>query len=519
MQLLRALGAEANTPVAVVDSSGDSLDLAPIVASLTAIDFNDVRILDAADARDRAIGPSDAAGDETGFAACPIPAGLLEAHPHLTLDDLAAPAGGALTGLGITASPSSTDAADNMVVWRPEGAEVEPEPVAVADEPDADESDRSAVAAAGAGAAAAGIVAAGAAAAGNTVASSEDVTVGNDAPNDPTVELNHDRGLAAAAATPLATQPQAAATPAVDPASIGLLDVDADQGPNRRLLPILIALLGLIGIGALAFFLFSSNDENATPAVVDPVVAPEPTAVPATPVPDPTAEPTAVPTAEPTAAPTPEPTAEPTPTPEPTAEPTPTPEPTADPLAGLPPLDQLPERGAVFIAAEQKLYLQGPVTAEEASVLEARAIEVLGPERVVNEYIIRPDAPPVTEGNVRVEQAVLFATGSAEIAEPFLPTLQLGVLVMNLNPQVTMIVEGHTDSVGSEPQNLTLSEARAQAVVDYLVGAGIERSRLIPIGFGEGTPIADNTIEAGRQLNRRIEVDLVDLLSPRPDDN
>ena len=158
------------------------------------------------------------------------------------------------------------------------------------------------------------------------------------------------------------------------------------------------------------------------------------------------------------------------------------------------------------------------MTADEAETLEARAIEVLGPDRVVNEYIIREDAPPVTEGNVRVEQAVLFETGSAVIADAFVPTLELGVLVLNLNPQVTMTVAGHTDDVGSDEINQALSEQRAQSVVDYLVSRGVDAERLVPIGVGETEPIGDNTTEAGRQLNRRIEVDLVDLLSPRPDE-
>ena len=193
----------------------------------------------------------------------------------------------------------------------------------------------------------------------------------------------------------------------------------------------------------------------------------------------------------------------------------PEPEPTDDPLADLPPLSSLPERGAVF--RPPYLYLEGPVaTQEEADTLYERAVEVMGFDNVINEYVIRPDAPPASSGNVRVEQAVLFETGSAVIAEEFFPTLELGVLVMTLNPQVTMIVEGHTDSVGSDQLNQALSERRAQAVVEYLVSRGIARDRLEPVGFGESSPVASNDNAAGRQINRRIEVELLDLLSDRP---
>jgi outer membrane protein OmpA-like peptidoglycan-associated protein len=98
-----------------------------------------------------------------------------------------------------------------------------------------------------------------------------------------------------------------------------------------------------------------------------------------------------------------------------------------------------------------------PQTQEQADGLYARAIAVVGPDNVVNEYIVRPDAPPALDGNVRVEQAVLFRSGSAAIADDFIPTLELGVAVMALNPQVQMVVEGHTDSIGSATSNVVLS--------------------------------------------------------------
>jgi len=71
-------------------------------------------------------------------------------------------------------------------------------------------------------------------------------------------------------------------------------------------------------------------------------------------------------------------------------------------------------------------------------------------------------------------------------------------------------VEGHTDSDGSDTYNLDLSQARAEAVVDYLVGRGVERTRLDPAGFGERRPIDDNDNDAGKQKNRRVEFLIVD---------
>ena len=66
-------------------------------------------------------------------------------------------------------------------------------------------------------------------------------------------------------------------------------------------------------------------------------------------------------------------------------------------------------------------------------------------------------------------------------------------------------VSSHTDSEGSDEFNLTLSQARAQSVVDYLTSNGIPLAQLIAIGYGEKVPIASNDTEAGRGVNRRTE--------------
>ena len=78
------------------------------------------------------------------------------------------------------------------------------------------------------------------------------------------------------------------------------------------------------------------------------------------------------------------------------------------------------------------------------------------------------------------------------------------------HPEIKKIrVEGHTDSDGPDISNLKLSQARTQAVVDYLVSKGVERSRLDPVGFGESRPISDNTTPEGKAKNRRVEFIIV----------
>jgi outer membrane protein OmpA-like peptidoglycan-associated protein len=66
------------------------------------------------------------------------------------------------------------------------------------------------------------------------------------------------------------------------------------------------------------------------------------------------------------------------------------------------------------------------------------------------------------------------------------------------------MVEGHTDSVGTEEYNLALSDRRAKAVFDYLSSRGVDPARVSSVGKGESAPIADNTTAEGRQLNRRV---------------
>ena len=72
-------------------------------------------------------------------------------------------------------------------------------------------------------------------------------------------------------------------------------------------------------------------------------------------------------------------------------------------------------------------------------------------------------------------------------------------------------VGGHTDSQGADATNLSLSQRRAQAVVDYMVLAGVEAGRLIAKGYGESQPIEDNATKEGRAANRRTEFVIVEF--------
>ncbi len=77
--------------------------------------------------------------------------------------------------------------------------------------------------------------------------------------------------------------------------------------------------------------------------------------------------------------------------------------------------------------------------------------------------------------------------------------------LLNTDEVVEVRVEGHTDSIGSEEYNLKLSQRRSESVVEYLVSKGVNGNNLIPVGMGETSPIANNSTDAGRALNRRVD--------------
>jgi OOP family OmpA-OmpF porin len=107
---------------------------------------------------------------------------------------------------------------------------------------------------------------------------------------------------------------------------------------------------------------------------------------------------------------------------------------------------------------------------------------------------------------------LLFAFDSAEIQPEFTSELDAAAEILLDNPDVTVRIDGHTDSVGSEEYNMGLSERRAEAVAAYLEEAGVARDRMTVAWFGESQPIASNDSADGRALNRRVEIDLIDPL-------
>jgi outer membrane protein OmpA-like peptidoglycan-associated protein len=117
-----------------------------------------------------------------------------------------------------------------------------------------------------------------------------------------------------------------------------------------------------------------------------------------------------------------------------------------------------------------------------------------------------PAPPPPVLGCGAIIHGITFGYDSAEIlpdSEPVLAMLHDGLAA---DASATVIIEGHTSSEGTEAYNRALSERRAASVVADLVRRGLPAARLSPVGVGESRPIAPNTDETGRSLNRRVEV-------------
>ena len=117
-------------------------------------------------------------------------------------------------------------------------------------------------------------------------------------------------------------------------------------------------------------------------------------------------------------------------------------------------------------------------------------------------------AEPRALDTIRFPSVVLFPRRSAELTEQGKEVLdtQLQEARDMLSRATYIEVIGHTDDVGDEAYNMDLSEQRAESVRNYLIGAGVDGSKMVTVGAGESMPIASNKTDEGRAENRRVEV-------------
>ena len=101
---------------------------------------------------------------------------------------------------------------------------------------------------------------------------------------------------------------------------------------------------------------------------------------------------------------------------------------------------------------------------------------------------------------------VLFEFGKADLKAGSIRGLDRLVSLLKEYPERNLLIEGHTDNIGSDASNMVLSQRRADAVANALAGAGVDRARITARGLGEAYPVASNGTSAGRQQNRRVEI-------------
>lgn len=160
------------------------------------------------------------------------------------------------------------------------------------------------------------------------------------------------------------------------------------------------------------------------------------------------------------------------------------------------------------------MYLEGLVPDQSVSdILESAAVEIVGRDRVVNNFEISSDAVYDVDAPIQLIAAdpVLFNTGAATLDEQYKPLIDLAVDLMEAEPGATLSIVGHTDDVGPDDANLRLSLSRAEAVAALVVSHGIDPERLMVEGKGETEPIDGNDTFEGRSINRRVEFSIVGI--------
>jgi OmpA-OmpF porin, OOP family len=160
----------------------------------------------------------------------------------------------------------------------------------------------------------------------------------------------------------------------------------------------------------------------------------------------------------------------------------------------------------LYLSTKEKEYwiqltrFAGNGTEAEAFGLNVLEIESMKQEVVASEMFEKINK----EGFIALY--INFETGKSDIKPESQPIIDQLSEMLKQNPTLKVSIEGHTDNVGGDKTNQTLSESRAKSVMNALVSKGIEVGRLKSKGWGQSKPIADNNTEEGRAKNRRVEI-------------
>jgi OOP family OmpA-OmpF porin len=161
--------------------------------------------------------------------------------------------------------------------------------------------------------------------------------------------------------------------------------------------------------------------------------------------------------------------------------------------------DASDKKGKEILTAINKLNTCSVMAQGVALECDAAAME-----KFVSSIFCTPKKPVKEE--VIVLRGINFDFDKSNIKPEFRPVLDEGASILMKNPDIRVVIEGHTDAMGSVEYNQRLSERRAAAVYDYFLNKGVSSSRMRSVGYSELRPVATNATEEGRALNRRVEL-------------
>jgi outer membrane protein OmpA-like peptidoglycan-associated protein len=149
---------------------------------------------------------------------------------------------------------------------------------------------------------------------------------------------------------------------------------------------------------------------------------------------------------------------------------------------------------------------QAEAARQQAEASRQEALAAKAESEDMQRQLAELQAKQTERGMVLTLGDVLFDTAKATLKPGASTVMERVAVFMQKNPDTKVMIEGHTDSRGSDEYNQELSKQRALAVQDALASRGIDRNRVEAVGKGEGFPVASNDDNAGRQQNRRVEI-------------
>jgi outer membrane protein OmpA-like peptidoglycan-associated protein len=171
------------------------------------------------------------------------------------------------------------------------------------------------------------------------------------------------------------------------------------------------------------------------------------------------------------------------------------------------------EQARMAAQAESEKAARAKAEAEQARSAARAESERAAKAKAESDQLMRElsdlKAKQTERGIILTIGDVLFATGKADLSPEAMRSVdKLGEFLQKYTNR-NVLIEGHTDSVGSDELNLTLSQKRADSLKEALTGKGIPAERITTVGYGKKFPVASNETTAGKQQNRRVEVSIL----------